>query len=196
MAFIEVLNGSEVGLQIPVSKEVFFIGRDQNNHLVLSDRTVSRKHAVINLIEGNYTISDLESLRGVLLNGVKEKESGLKDGDEITLGTVRIYFFTGEMDQKTKRRKKKKRWGPIVLLFVFLTAAAGFYFNRDFLINLLIPPSQSEAVLKEHLERGILLYNEKGDIAGAKTEWEMVLEKDPKRKTIYAEKAAKLLEKL
>ena len=190
MAYLEVLNGAEVGQQVPISKEVFFLGRDQNNHLVLSDRTVSRKHAVINLVDGNYTVTDLESLRGVLVNGVKEKEVTIKEGDEITLGAIRIYFYTGSMEQKTRRRKKKKLFRLLFPLIIILAAGGAglFYFFSS--------PKSSEAVLREHFERGIFLYNEKGNMAGAKAEWEKILEKDPKKKSIYTEKASQLLENI
>ena len=69
MAYLEVLNGPEVGQKTPISQETFFIGRDPNNHLVLSDRTVSRKHAVINQLDGKFIVSDLKSLKGLLVNG-------------------------------------------------------------------------------------------------------------------------------
>lgn len=69
MAILEILNGPEAGAKTKIQTETFFIGRDPNNHLALSDRTVSRKHAVINHLEGKYVISDLKSLKGVLING-------------------------------------------------------------------------------------------------------------------------------
>ncbi|MBI4223881.1 MAG: FHA domain-containing protein, partial [Deltaproteobacteria bacterium] len=92
MATLEVLNGPEVGQKTELTQDVFFIGRDPNNHLALSDRTVSRKHAVINQIEGKFVLSDLESLKGVLVNGEKTGEATLEHGDEIAIGAVRLRF--------------------------------------------------------------------------------------------------------
>jgi ABC transport system ATP-binding/permease protein len=69
-----------------------FIGRSRHSDVVLSDPTVSRVHAVVWREEGMWTITDLESANGVLVNGRRVKSAVLHDGDVISLGRVRLRF--------------------------------------------------------------------------------------------------------
>ncbi len=187
MAYLEVLNGPEVGQKVPISQDTFFLGRDPNNHLVLSDRTVSRKHAVINRIEGEFAISDLKSLKGLLINGSKLNEANLEDGDEIAVGAVRLRFYVrddGKIGPVLKPRRKGFR-----LLFLGCLIAVLLGGGAYFLLH------QTDE-MKQHYLLGISLFNNNHDIEGAKREWEKVLELDPKRKSVYSQKALKLLDDL
>lgn len=190
MPYVEVLNGPEVGEKVVLSQDVFFIGRDANNHLVLTDRTVSRKHAVINLTEGKYVLSDLKSLKGLLINGVKKEEGTLEHGDEVAIGAVRLRFYGEERGIRDQKKKKSKTWigGTIVAvlivggIFFLWKGRNGGHFDME--------------TLKGHYEQGIRLFNSQHDAEGAKKEWQQVLELDPEQKTPYGQKAAKLLENL
>ncbi len=58
-------------------------------------RTVSRPHALIVYSSGQFTVRDLYSQRGLLLNGVPvspSKSQFIQDGDVLTLGDVRVQF--------------------------------------------------------------------------------------------------------
>ena len=68
-----------------------FIGRVSSiNDICVNDRSVSRQHAHVKRREEGYTIYDLRSLNGVILNGTRVSRALLKDGDEIRLGEVTI----------------------------------------------------------------------------------------------------------
>jgi pSer/pThr/pTyr-binding forkhead associated (FHA) protein len=68
-----------------------FVGRIPSiNDICINDPSVSRQHAHIKKREEGYTIYDLKSLNGILLNGKKVTKGLLKDGDEIRLGDVRV----------------------------------------------------------------------------------------------------------
>jgi hypothetical protein len=59
------------------------------------ERTVSRPHALIVYSDGRFTIRDLYSQRGVLVNGVRIPVNGaypLNDGDWLVLGEVELQF--------------------------------------------------------------------------------------------------------
>lgn len=195
MPTVEVLNGPEVGQKTILTGEVFFIGRDSNNHLPLTDRTVSRKHAVINHIEGEYVLSDLKSLRGVLINGVKKEEAILQDGDEIALGAIRISFWKEDKGGGTvTRRQSKKR------LFLFLVIVLALGLTIPLLLRLAnqLPKQGDEHLLtlERHYQQGVEFFNQDKDFEGAKQEWETVLKLDPEKKTPFGRKASKLLENL
>ena len=58
-------------------------------------KTVSRPHALIVYSNGEFTIRDLYSQRGLMLNGERvspSKAAVLQDGDILTLGTVEVQF--------------------------------------------------------------------------------------------------------
>jgi pSer/pThr/pTyr-binding forkhead associated (FHA) protein len=70
------------------------IGRSRECDVVLADANVSRRHAEIRpAAAGTWTIADLGSTNGVLVNGhrISGLES-LRPGDRIALGTADIGF--------------------------------------------------------------------------------------------------------
>jgi hypothetical protein len=84
-----VVRGSE---HFPLDKPVVNIGRRLDNHLVISDPQVSRKHAQIRAKSGRYYVIDLHSSSGTMLNGERIEEAGLKPGDVLTLATVELIY--------------------------------------------------------------------------------------------------------
>ena len=71
------------------------IGRSPSNDIVLKEPKVSRQHAAINLIDGNYVIVDLKSSNGIHVNGRKVEEVVLEDGDELVIGNSKFTFYAG-----------------------------------------------------------------------------------------------------
>jgi predicted CXXCH cytochrome family protein len=69
-----------------VESEGLTIGRLAGNDLVLNHPTVSRTHAGIKEIEGNYWIFNLSNANGTLLNGELVESTPLADGDLIQIG--------------------------------------------------------------------------------------------------------------
>jgi CRP-like cAMP-binding protein len=68
------------------------IGRAKDNDLVLDNPRVSRHHALIEARNGSYRIVDLNSTNGSFVNGQRVKSQALIDGDEIVIGSKRIFF--------------------------------------------------------------------------------------------------------
>lgn len=70
------------------------IGRSRECDVVLSDANVSRRHAEIRpAAAGTWTIADLGSTNGVLVNGHRiSGAASLRPGDRIALGTADIGF--------------------------------------------------------------------------------------------------------
>ena len=64
------------------------IGRDQSCDIVLSDSSISRRHAVLEQRRKQYVIRDLNSTNGTFVNGIRITEKVLKLEDEIKLGTT------------------------------------------------------------------------------------------------------------
>ena len=71
---------------IPLELPTINIGRDQANHIVISDDSVSRCHAVIMREEDGHTIQDTVSTNGTYINDAKVDKVKLCAGDRIRLG--------------------------------------------------------------------------------------------------------------
>jgi hypothetical protein len=87
-AFV-IVEGNRI---FPLNRIVINIGRRPDNHLVLSDPRVSRAHAQIRAIRGQYVIFDLNSTGGTLVNGRRINQCALKPGDVISLSGVPLIY--------------------------------------------------------------------------------------------------------
>lgn len=77
----------------PISKTAVRIGRGSDNDLSLNNDSVSRHHAeILCKRDGTFSISDLDSGNGVLVNGVEINQSAILPGDMIEVGEVRFTF--------------------------------------------------------------------------------------------------------
>lgn len=66
------------------------IGRSVENHILLDDHLVSRKHAIIKLVDNAYVLTDLGSENGTILNGENIITEVLKNNDQIEIGPFRL----------------------------------------------------------------------------------------------------------
>ncbi len=81
------------GRRLVVAPEGAVIGRSRDCEVVLDDAGISRRHAHIRPAAQGWTIEDLRSTNGVLLNGERLHGSRpLQIGDRIELGSTEIVF--------------------------------------------------------------------------------------------------------
>ncbi|MBI5494065.1 MAG: FHA domain-containing protein [Deltaproteobacteria bacterium] len=80
------------GNSYALTKPENVIGRTDDNDVVLDHRSVSRNHAKIVRDGARYTVVDLNSANGVLVNGEEYKRIDLRKGDIIELGHVKLRF--------------------------------------------------------------------------------------------------------
>ncbi len=91
-----VVSGPDKGKTLVADRPELTIGCKGDNHLVLSDPTVSRVHAVLLESGGGYLVRDLNSTNGTYLDGVLIREAVLEFGRTITLGETEIKFVPFE----------------------------------------------------------------------------------------------------
>jgi pSer/pThr/pTyr-binding forkhead associated (FHA) protein len=83
----------EVGTtRYPLSLQSTSIGRSRDNNIRLADERASRHHARIELQQGIFVISDLDSANGTFVNGQRIQRHALRSGDEIGVGDTRLSF--------------------------------------------------------------------------------------------------------
>lgn len=75
-----------VGRRVPVTHYPFTIGSRSDNDLVITDSTVSRKHAELFLKNGHVCLRDLGSLNGTLVNRVSRSEATIVGGEKVQFG--------------------------------------------------------------------------------------------------------------
>lgn len=87
-AFI-IVNGLET---ILLTQPVFNIGRRLENELVIEDPRISREHAQIRAVKGQYVIFDLNSSGGTYVNSVRVSQQPLYPGDVISLAGIPLVY--------------------------------------------------------------------------------------------------------
>lgn len=90
---ISHLEFQDGGRIFQLNKPSVTLGTSAENDLVISDRTVSRRHAQMSSQDGKWRITDLNSTNGVFVNGKRVKDSiELNDGDKIVLGSTEMTY--------------------------------------------------------------------------------------------------------
>lgn len=74
------------------------LGREASNPIVIRDPLVSRHHARIVLVNGEFWIEDLKSLNGTRVNGDLVTRRRLSSGDQIRIGEAVITFGVEQPD--------------------------------------------------------------------------------------------------
>lgn len=155
MAEIIVKYDDKVIERIVTEKKRLSIGRTKENDIVLENRGVSRKHALIEFNDNAAVVIDNESLNGTFVNNRKITEEILRDDDTITIGKYSLVYhvessqdtdtgadFDGTMILNTKKQKKLlendkiekqivEKYGGSVLLGEENTDFSEFKIDRD-----------------------------------------------------------------
>ena len=76
----------------PLDKPLVTMGRKLDNHLVLADPHVSRRHAEIRLQSGRFVLRDLNSTAGTRVNGQLVHEHSLSPGDVISISGLSLIY--------------------------------------------------------------------------------------------------------
>jgi multisubunit Na+/H+ antiporter MnhB subunit len=97
LASLECVTGPDAGKSFPLYEGTTRIGRARENHVRLSDGTVSRRHAEIEWDGVDFRIRDIGSRNGTMVNDnplARDQPCILRDGDHITLGANTVLRFS------------------------------------------------------------------------------------------------------
>ena len=104
--------------RVVTQKKIISIGRTPGNDIVLDNKAVSRKHALIEFNENSALIMDNDSMNGTFVNSRKITEEVLKDNDQITIGKfdmiyhpdtpkeTQLAYLDGTMVLKTRKQRE------------------------------------------------------------------------------------------
>jgi pSer/pThr/pTyr-binding forkhead associated (FHA) protein len=94
MSKLKIISGPQSGSAIEL-KNGLIIGRGKNADACFMDITLSRQHAKLEHVDGNWELRDLGSHNGTFVNGVAVRAgTPLQDGDEVHLGGLVLKFCT------------------------------------------------------------------------------------------------------
>lgn len=88
---------------IPI-RESFTIGRLESSNLILSSGSVSRRHAMLEISDGELYVTDRNSSNGTYINGIRiNSRSLLRNGDLLRFGTCEFKVIAGSPAEREKK---------------------------------------------------------------------------------------------
>jgi|KBSMisStaDraftv2_1062788.scaffolds.fasta_scaffold35648_2 Nif-specific regulatory protein len=97
------IGGPLKGIAFTLPASEVSIGRDSSNQLWAADPALSRRHCVLVATDSQFSIKDLKSRNGTLVNGVPVEQQQLRHGDQIYIGdSVLIFLLKRDGDQPEK----------------------------------------------------------------------------------------------
>jgi signal transduction histidine kinase/ActR/RegA family two-component response regulator len=109
-----MLEGEQLGRRF-LLEDLAVLGRDPSCSIVLDDADVSRQHARIRRTERGYSIEDLGSRNGTLVNGIPIQEGALRFGDKIHVGPAVLLLFTRQdaLEEQILQRQRLEALGRL-----------------------------------------------------------------------------------
>jgi pSer/pThr/pTyr-binding forkhead associated (FHA) protein len=83
------------GLSVELTRPDVLLGRHSEADVRLALPDVSRRHCRFVFQDGQWRVSDLNSLNGLFVNGEQMQETNLYDGDELRLGGFTFLVCVG-----------------------------------------------------------------------------------------------------
>jgi len=108
-----VNKGRDAGKEIVIQQPHISIGTLAENDVVLTDATVSRRHAVIEEKQNQYVLRDLDSTNGTFLDDVRVREAYLSPRSVIRLGQTEMIF--SPLEERIENLKSNAdRFGELI----------------------------------------------------------------------------------
>lgn len=151
VCYLEWVSGDRKGERVLLVKKCVTIGRRDANTVVIDDRMVSGHHAEIDRDINGYTIRDLGSTNGTLVNGEPISEALLTHGARVRIGNGRFAFKDpsmkdvevelahfeeddgwGMMGEIDLSRARGSRGGlAVVFLFILAAVVGGWWLSQE-----------------------------------------------------------------
>jgi pSer/pThr/pTyr-binding forkhead associated (FHA) protein len=130
------------------------IGRHSTNDVMLADRMVSKRHAVVGRVKGRIVVKDLGSRNGTFVNGDRVEKAILVSGDRLKIGNAMLRFFREEEPGKTDSDKGTPDSRGVQKLGEYLIEAG--IVDEFTLLRVLGEEEKSQTIDQMLLDTGIL----------------------------------------
>ncbi len=88
-------RGPNAGSRYLLERDATTVGRHPDSDIFLDDITVSRRHAVVERIDGRYQVRDVGSLNGTYIGHDRVEVAPLQEGDDLQVGRFVLTFLQG-----------------------------------------------------------------------------------------------------
>ena len=85
-------EGKKVTLAFPLEGPHVSVGREDDNEIQLPHEKVSKHHALLRPVKDGWSIEDLKSTNGSIVNGKQVTRAELKHGDRVTIGPYELRY--------------------------------------------------------------------------------------------------------
>jgi pSer/pThr/pTyr-binding forkhead associated (FHA) protein len=119
MVQLFILTGKQAGNQTIVRRFPFSVGRSPGNHLQLDEAGVWDKHLTLEWVDAVQLVVLAESGALVAVNQQPVVEAVLRNGDILSLGSVKLQFWLAPTRQGSLTLREAMVWG----LLATVTAA-------------------------------------------------------------------------
>ncbi len=96
-AKLVVVAGTRLGSEFPLDQECLTLGRGPNVDLVFENPTMSRQHAAVEFVDGQFRVRDLGSTNGVQINDTPVTVGDLEHGDRLETGNQSFQLIIEEI---------------------------------------------------------------------------------------------------
>ena len=110
---LEVVEGPDQGRSCRPEEDRATVGKTAGADLVLTDRTVSRVHLEVAVVDEGFLLRDLGSTNGTYLEGYRVREVYLRNGARLGIGNTLLEFQIDDDDSDVEL-SPQHRFGPLV----------------------------------------------------------------------------------
>jgi pSer/pThr/pTyr-binding forkhead associated (FHA) protein len=135
MPTLTVTTGDRAGEQVELSSDRFTIGRAADSDLALDATSVSTAHCALVQRHDRWSVQDLDSTNGTLLNGTNVREARLRSGDRISIGGIELLYedvgaadVTAILPAFETRRPRRGRTIALNVAIALATLGAAVWF--------------------------------------------------------------------
>lgn len=126
MAFLRANNGSNIGKEFELISEDTLLGRHPTCEVVVQDSAVSRRHAKIEMEEGVFFITDLQSRNGTQVNGESvQSRRRLHHADVIQVCDTTFSFYVRREEVSDKPTQIGSQFGGPTRVIAELVSDGG-----------------------------------------------------------------------
>ena len=121
-----IIDGNDSGQVFKLTTSIVSVGRGSNATVRLNDKTVSRKHFILEVNPAHVMLIDLQSSNGTYVNGDRVSKKRLANGDKVRVGNTALKFEFSDTDES--------EFHEMIYHLITFDDLTSLY-NRKFLLN-------------------------------------------------------------